>query len=285
MKRIGRTFVAAGVCLAVGAGAGDAMASGFATQHFGGEQGNVLTSNPTALYYNPAGIAFSEGIHLYLDGNIAIRHATWSHDAPKPGPSDPPDAQAGNSGTAHLLNVFGGPTMAATMKVGNFAFGVGLFVPFGGRVNWGASNNTDLNLLLTAGGVQRWHMIDAALTFVQGTVGAAYKLGPFSLGVSGNVINSQITETQGRSLSGVIDSTQENTASLDASGWNGSFGVGAMLEAIKNRLWLGASYQAQPGLGPQTLHGTFSFTSGPPPYAQNLPLTHDVHFHQSLPDG
>src|ERR1700733_5798320 len=160
MTRIGRSVVAGGVCLAAAASAVDASASGFATQHFGGEQGNVLTSNPTSLYYNPAGMAFSEGIHLYLDGNIAIRHATWSHVAPQPMPGDPPESQAGNTGTAHLLNVFGGPTMAGTMKIGNLALGAGLFVPFGGRVHWGASDNTDLQLPLTAGGVQRWHMID-----------------------------------------------------------------------------------------------------------------------------
>ena len=286
MKRIGRSVVAGGVCLAAAAAAGDASASGFATQHFGGEQGNVLTSNPTALYYNPAGIAFSEGIHLYLDGNIAIRHATWSHVAPTPGPSDPPESQAGNTGTAHLLNVFGGPTMAATLKAGNFAIGAGLFVPFGGRVNWGASDNTDPNLPLTAGGVQRWHMIDAALTFIQVSAGAAYKLGPFAIGLVGNLINAQITETQAKSQTGLIDSTIENTAKLDVSGWNASFGAGVMLEPIKNRLWFGASYQAQPGLaGAKALHGSFTFQSGPAPfYPQNGTLTHDVDFHESLPD-
>ncbi len=285
MKRIGRSVVAGGVCLAAAAAAGDASASGFATQHFGGEQGNVLTSNPTALYYNPAGIGFSEGIHLYLDGNIAIRHATWSHVAPTPGPSDPPEQQAGNTGTAHLLNVFAGPTMAATAKFGNFAIGAGLFVPFGGRVNWGKNDNPTPDLPLTANGVQRFHIETAALTFLQVSVGAAYKLGPFSIGAAGNLINSQITETQGRSLTGQIDSTLESNASLDASAWNGSFGVGAMLEAIKNRLWLGASYQAQPGLGAQTLHGTFTFASGPSPfYAQNGTLVEDIHFHESLPD-
>jgi long-chain fatty acid transport protein len=285
MKRIGRSIVAGGVCLAAAAGTRHASASGFATQHFGGEQGNVLTSNPTALYYNPAGIAFSDGIHLYLDGNIAIRHATWSHVAPQPGASDSPEAQAGNTGTAHLLNVFAGPTMAATAKFGNLAIGAGLFVPFGGRVNWGASDNTDLKLPLTEGGVQRWHMIDAALTFLQVSAGAAYKIGPFAIGVTGNLINSQITETQSKSQTGVIDSTIENTAKLDVSGWNGSYAVGAMVEPIKNRLWLGGSYQAQPGLGAQTLHGSFSFASGPPPYyPQNGTLTHDVHFHESLPD-
>ncbi len=285
MKRIGRSAVGVGVCLAIAASAGEARASGFATQHFGGEQGNVLTSNPTALYYNPAGIAFSEGIHLYLDGNIAIRHATWSHVAPQPGPSDPVDQQAGNTGTAHLLNVFAGPTMAATAKLGNFAIGAGLFVPFGGRVNWGANDDTDLKLPLTAGGVQRWHMIDAALTFLQVSVGAAYKLGPFAIGVTGNLMNSQITESQAKTTTGVVDSSIEQKANLDVSGWNGSFGVGVMLEPVKDHLWIGGSYQAQPGLGPQTLHGSFTFASGPHGfYPDNGTLTHYVHFHQSLPD-
>jgi long-chain fatty acid transport protein len=284
MKRIGRSVVAGGVYLALAAAPRDASASGFATQHFGGEQGNVLTSNPTALYYNPAGIAFSEGIHLYLDGNIAIRHATWSHVAPQPGPSDQPESQAGNTGTAHLLNVFAGPTMAATGTFGNFAGGVGLFVPFGGRVNWATSDNTDPNLPLTAGGVQRWHMIDAALTFLQATAGVAYKLGPFALGLTGNLFNSQITESQAKTLPGNIDSTIENRASLDVSGWNGSYGAGAMLEPWKNHLWLGVSYQAQPGLGPQTLKGSFTIASGPPPYSQTGTLTKNVDFHQSLPD-
>jgi long-chain fatty acid transport protein len=285
MKRIGRSVVAGGVYLVGAASARDAVAAGFATQHFGGEQGNVLTSNPTALYYNPAGIAFSEGIHLYLDGNIAIRHATWSHLAPQPGPSDAADSQSGNSGTARLLNVFAGPTMAATAKFGNFAIGAGLFVPFGGRVNWGKNADVDPNLPLTANGVQRWHMIDAALTFLQISAGAAYKLGPFAIGVTGNVMNSQITESQGRTQTGPIDSTLESTANVDVSGWNGSFGAGAMLEAVKNHLWIGGSYQAQPGLGPQTLHGSFTFTSGPKGfYPQNGTVVHYVHFHESLPD-
>ena len=285
MKRIGRSVVAGGVYLALAAAPRDASASGFATQHFGGEQGNVLTSNPTALYYNPAGIAFSQGIHLYLDGNIAIRHATWSHVAPQPGPSQDAKSQDGNTGTAHLLNVFAGPTMAATGKFGNFAVGAGLFVPFGGRVNWAESDNADPKLPLTAGGVQRWHMIDAALTFLQVSVGVAYKLGPVAIGVTGNLMNSQITESQAKAEAGNIDSTIEGRANLDVSGWNGSYGLGAMLEAVPKRLFLGASYQAQPGLGPQTLKGSFTFSSGPDPfYPQNGSETKSVDFHQSLPD-
>jgi long-chain fatty acid transport protein len=285
MKRTGRSIVAGGVCLAIAGGARDANASGFATQHFGGELGNVVTTNPTALYYNPAGIAFSDGIDLYLDGNIAIRHATWDHVAPPPGPGDQPNKEDGNTGRAHLLNVFGGPTIAGTAKFGNFAFGVGLFVPFGGRVDWADGDNPDPKLPLTAGGVQRWHMLTASLTFLQASVGAAYKLGPVAIGVTGNLMNSQITEAQAKTSLGNIDSTIEGRANLDVSGWNGSYGVGLMAEPIKDHLWLGASYQAQPGLGPQTLKGSFTFNSGPDPfYPQSGSLTQNVDFHEELPD-
>jgi long-chain fatty acid transport protein len=285
MTRMGRSIVTGSLFLAIAAGSREAAAAGFATQRFGGEQGSVVSTNPTALYYNPAGIGFSEGIHLYLDGDIALRHATWSHVAPQPGPSDPTDSQVGNSGDARLLNVFGAPALAATMKIGNLAIGAGLFVPFGGRVNWATANNSNPNYPLTEGGVQRWHMTDAALTFIQVSAGVAYRLGPLSIGATGNFVNSQVTLDEARTEAGNIDSTSEGRARLDVAGNNGSFAVGAMLEAVRNRLWIGFSYQAQPGMGPQTLKGTFNFTNGPAPYyAQNGNLNDPVDFHQSLPD-
>ena len=37
-------------------GSPPALASGFSSAEFGGEHGNVVTTNPTALYFNPAGI-------------------------------------------------------------------------------------------------------------------------------------------------------------------------------------------------------------------------------------
>jgi long-chain fatty acid transport protein len=285
MKKMGRSVVAAGACLALTGAAREAGAAGFATAHFGGEQGSVVATNPTALYFNPGALGFSEGIHLFVDGDIALRHATWSHVAPAPGPSDPADSQAGNTGTAHLFNVFAGPSLAASAKFGNFAFGVGLFVPFGGRVNWHSNDNTDLNYPLTAGGVQRWHMEDAALTFLQISAGVAYKLGPLSVGAAGNFINSQITESEGRTVPGYVDSTAENTAHLDVAGNNGSFAAGAMLEAIPNHLWLAGSYQAQPGMGEQILKGSFTFDAGPQPqYEPHDPLVQKVDFHEQLPD-
>src|SRR5579872_3424078 len=289
--RVGRSVVAAAVVLSSALVGGRAKGAGFASARFGGEHGTPIDTNPTALYYNPGAIGFSEGINLFLDGQIAFRHATWTHQAPPLGLSDQPDKEVGNSGTASLFNVFGGPALGATAKIGNLALGAGLFVPFGGRVSW------DRNKSLTAiqneiypdakDGVQRWDIINASLTFIYATVGAAYRLGPLSIGASGNLVISQVDLTQAKNPygNGLPDTTSEGRASLDASGVNGSFGVGAMFEAVPNHFWLGASYQAQPALGQQTLTGSFSITAvatqqtpNPPP--QSTPAT----FTQALPD-
>jgi long-chain fatty acid transport protein len=260
----------------------EAAASAFAAARFGGEHGNVTTTNPTALYFNPAGIAFSDGIHVYVDGTLAIRNMSWEHPFPPQGEEpDPPDAQGANVGTATLSNVFGGPMLGATMKVGSLAFGLSLSVPFAGRVHWDKESAfVNSPYPLAADGEQRWHGIDGALTFMYLTAGAAYRIGPLAIGATGNLVLSSISQLQAKNPigDGIPNTAREGRAQLDVSGTQGSFALGAMFEAIKDRLWLGASYQAQPGLGPMTLSGSLVITYG----TGTLPT--DVEFHQALPD-
>jgi long-chain fatty acid transport protein len=318
MTRVRRFVGAAVVFLAAWSTSRDATAAGFAAAHFGGEQGSVVATNPLALYYNPAGIGFSEGIHFYLDGEIALRSATWQTVAPAPGASDQANSQYGNTGKAALFNVFAGPALGMTVQVGDhLVFGGGLFVPFGGRVHFGSnssvptsapdayvpnpngngttipnpkftqscSSSTQPICPLAANGVQRWHIDTASLTFLYATVGAALRFGPLSIGAAGNFINSQISDTQSHTLNGDIDSTVENSASLNVQGNNGSFAGGVMLELVPKHLWLAGSYQAQPGLGPQTLKGTLNYNQGAPPYYPGTGSTnYNVDFHESLPD-
>jgi long-chain fatty acid transport protein len=276
---------------AVVGGEREARAAGFDTARFGGEHGSVVTTNPTALYYNPAGIGFSDGTHVFVDGNLALREVTWTRTL---APSDltPPaaaaDAQVGNTGKAHLFNVFGGPALGATTRFGNLAVGAGLFVPFGGRESWD-TNKQYLGSAypLAADGVQRWHVVDAALTFIYGTVGAAYRLGPLSIGVAGNFVAGSVSFTQAKNLSGpgLPDTTEEGRAHLDVSGNTGSFGAGAMLEVVPDRLWLAASYQSQPGMGPQTMGGTLDITSYPAgSTVASGDLKAKANFTQALPD-
>jgi long-chain fatty acid transport protein len=260
-----------------------AAAAGFAASRFGGEHGNVTTSNPTALFYNPAGIAFSEGTTLFLDGTLALRHATWEHALAPTDMAEPPGAEGATAGKASLFNVFGGPMFGATTHLGPLTVGAAFMVPFGGRAHWGTNDRfkNDPMFPLAVDGVQRWQAIEGALTFMYFTAGVAYRLRRVSVGLTGNFIRSTITSTQAKSPVGAGDPdvTREGRAVLDVGGYHGSFGAGVMVEAIDGRLWLGAGYQAQPALGPMTLTGTLRTS-----YADGATVFH-VGFHQALPDS
>jgi long-chain fatty acid transport protein len=274
------TAALAGVLLVLAA---DARAAGFASARFGGEHGNVTTSNPTALYYNPAGIAGSQGTNLFVDGVMAWRRGSWEHAVAAASETpDPPDAQGANTGRAQLSNLFGAPMLGLTSRFDDLAVGAALYVPFGGRSAW-TDNGRFLGHAqypLAADGVQRWHSIQGALTFAYVTAGAAYRFGPLAVGATANLVRSSVLSTQAKNIvgNGEPDTTREGRVVLDVSGIQGSFGVGALLEALPGQLWLGASYQAQPGLGEMQLEGTVKT------YYEEGVTAFDVTFHQALPD-
>jgi long-chain fatty acid transport protein len=272
--------------MACAATASPVLASGFAFAHFGGEHGNVTEANPTALYYNPAGIGLSEDGHLFLDVQVAMRSLTWDHAQAPTDPTSPP-ANLGSTGRAALFNVLGGPTLAATMRIGDLAVGAGVFAPFYGKQYWSRNSGAvDPDYPLTADGVQRWESISAELSSIYVTAGAAYRLGPLSVGVSGNYIDTRIKFSRAQNLSGqqLPNALDEGRSTVDVAGASGSYGAGILLEAVPRHLWMGASYQAQPGLGAQHLDGSFSAATypqnRPPQYApsQGVTLT------QALPD-
>jgi long-chain fatty acid transport protein len=274
--------LAAAIAAVTMGSAGAAMASGFAAARFGGEHGTVTATNPTALYYNPAGIAFSEGTHLFLDGTLALRHATWTHAPAATDQPDPAGATGADFGKATLFNVFGGPMLGASTRAGPLAVGTSLTVPFGGQASWEQNEHLAGNNMfpLAADGVQRWHATTGSLSFIYLTAGAALRLGPLGLGIAGNLIRGSVQSTQAKTPTGdgTPDIEREGRAILDVKGWLGSFALGATAEMVEGQLWLAASYQAQPGLGPMKLDGTLTteYQGGVTPF----PAT----FHQALPD-
>jgi len=256
-----------------------ARASGFATARFGGEHGNPTESNPTALYYNPAGIAWSEGTHLFADGTFALRRATWEHAQSAHDVPEPKGAEGANYGKATLLNAFGAPAFGATTKLEKLALGVGLFAPFGGRASWDRNDSfVGSAYPLAVDGVQRWHGYEGALSFVYLTAGAAYQLGPLSVGVSGNLVFSNVQSKQAKNVVlGDNDIDREARSALDVSGRHGSFGVGLLWQAIDGKLWIGASYQSAPGIGEMKLTGSLTNSSAagaavdPVDFTQKMP--------------
>src|SRR5688500_7849518 len=94
----GRALSAATALLSTLFASAPAGASGFATARFGGEHGNVTATNPTAIYFNPGALGFSEGIHLMADGSLALRSVSWLHRRASTDPPDPPGAEGANAG-------------------------------------------------------------------------------------------------------------------------------------------------------------------------------------------
>src|SRR5215470_12200693 len=203
---MGRRALAA--CLACGAftlaAPAPALASGFAAAEFGGEHGNVVTTDPTALYFNPAGIALGEGTNLYVSGVLALRRGSWSHAQAASEQPDPAGAEGADTGQARFSSLFGAPALAATTWLGRVALGGAFYVPFGGRVHWDPNPRfaNDPAFPLAADGVQRWHIIEGAVSSLYFTLGAAMRLGPLAIGLTGNLIRSSVSTRQAKSFNG-----------------------------------------------------------------------------------
>jgi long-chain fatty acid transport protein len=277
-------FCAAGAMVwsLVGIWTGTAEAAGFATQQFGGEQGNAVSTNATALYYNPGGLAFSAGTVLGGYGSLALRGATWTHAKASTDVADPPGAQGADTGKATLLNLFGGPAVAGSTHIGNLVIGFGFFAPFYGISHWGKNHAFDNNAMYPSpvDGPQRWFAIDGKEEVLYFSPGLAYRLGPLGLGATLNLISTTVSSYLGKSASGnpATAAGQEGRSFLDVKGFDVSFAAGAMLEILPGQLWLGGSYQAQPGLGQQSLTGLSAQT------LFGKTETFPVTFTQSLPD-
>ncbi|MCC6215903.1 MAG: outer membrane protein transport protein [Polyangiaceae bacterium] len=280
--RVPASFGAAGVACALLAWGAPSRGAGFATTRFGAEHGNVTETNPFALYYNPGAIAHSDGVRALAVGNVVYRSVSWRHEL---GPRDAPvpaGAEGATSGEATVSNVFGGPALGVTARLGDFGAGLGFFVPFGGRVRFDGNDafGPGSTFPMAGDGVGRFHGIRGAVTFAYTTAGVAYAFGPFAIGASGNLILASVESRQARDFgaTGTNGVASEGRARLETSGTFGSFGAGALYEVRRDTLWIGASYQAAPGVGAIAIPGTLTNTY------QGVTVRYDVKLHQRLPD-
>src|SRR5262245_39976420 len=111
-------------------------AGGFTVARFGGEHGNPIDSNPTSIYYNPAGLAGIGGWRLYVEGEFALRslHSTRDPLAIDGDHASDPNYVAADSGKGGLTNRLASPFIGVATNFGveGLGVGVGAFVPFGG---------------------------------------------------------------------------------------------------------------------------------------------------------
>ncbi len=270
-----------------------AMAGGFSTARFGGEDGHAASDSVTSVYYNPAGLALGKGTRIYLEGTFAYRTVDYDRDEgtiDNPGTGTPDDATAANAGPATLGNFIASPFAGVVTDFGKrgLAVAAALYVPFGGQAKWDQNPDFEGNSTYPGAvdGPARWANIEGSQRNVYVTLGVA-KSSPghsVSVGAGLNIVMSEISLVRARNATGTDDlvtptgSVSEGRSLLEVKSTDVSIGLGAMwLPSTRARL--GISYQIKPGFGEQSLDGTLENKFGTSPET-SIP----VSLRQRLPD-
>jgi long-chain fatty acid transport protein len=277
-------------------------ASGFSTALFGGTHNTAADVGPTALYYNPGAIGFAQGQQLLLETVFALRHVGYERPASAidPGTLSALD-DAGldrKAGTAALTGkgkldalLLATPFLGGTTDLGMsdspLRLSAAFFVPFGGQATFDRAP-ANKQFPGAVDGPARFYNISGQIVTYDVALGAAYRIAAarLSLGLSGNLYLSRVNTLRARNPDGTDKlvasdgSLLEGRSLLDVTGAHFGIGAGVLWEALAERLWLGASYQSQPGLGTMTMSGSLRNVFGrAPPEAPS-----DVRFTQALPD-
>jgi long-chain fatty acid transport protein len=199
-------------------------------------------------------------------------------------------AIASNSGEATLDNFLVSPMFGFSTDLGldlPIVIGGGFYAPFGGQAVWDSVAG-DPDLPGTEDGSQRWYTIDGTIRALAYSLGVAFRLDEprISFGLSANLYQHDVhtvrarNSTGGEELQSGDGTLSEGRSRLEVSGTNFGVGAGVLWEAMPDQLWIGLSYQSQPGFGLMELEGSLHNVFGPTDPQQ----PQDVLLRQELPD-
>jgi long-chain fatty acid transport protein len=254
-------------------------ASGFEAARFGGEHGHAAGATPFALYYNPGALALNSKLHAAVHLTLAVHGASFKRKESDTGEEGSP---GGNLGTARLRDVLASPALALNYRMGDVTVGVGAFVPFAGQQNWDANGPSDASHRGLRDGVARWHLVAGGITSMYASAGAAYRYQPLrlSIGAAMNLNYNTLEITRALTLTGDDDLESEGRSYLNVHGLSASLGLGTVWETLRDKLWIGLSYQMPPGFFAGTrldgqLKNAFATTSA---------AATKISVYQALPD-
>jgi long-chain fatty acid transport protein len=268
-------------------GSSTVHAGGFLVAHFGGEHGNPIASNPTSIYYNPAGLAGIKGTEIYVEGQFAFRSLDYNRPGAAADSAATRSAEsiAAVSGNAGLTNTLASPFAGVATNLGVDGLGLGLafFVPFGGQAIFDKNDRFQDSTAFPGAfnGPQRWQDIEGTIRSLYVSAGGAYRF-PFglSIGAAVNGIRNEIDDIKAFNGNGTDNTAGEGRAWVNSSNTRLGFGVGIQFTPPSNpELTVGFSYQSQPGFGKTAQKGTARIKIGAAPE-----ITPNVEVEQSLPD-
>ena len=261
----------------------------------------MVDASPAALYYNPGAIGLLDGQHLMIDSAFAWRTASYrrfpeaidgsSLDTAEDAGFDREDAAAALSGRAELNDIvvlpFAGVVTDLGISRSPVRVGVAAFVPFGGQASWD-EREASADFPGARDGSARWYSVEGTIRSLAGTFGVAYRIERprLAFGVAGTLYRQEVETLRARNadasdnLVSSNGSLVEGRSLLDVSGTAVGVGGGVLWEALADTLWVGASYQSQPGFGTLELEGDLTNVLGAAPPAAPV----DVVFTEELPD-
>jgi len=237
MRRGGIGFFLAGVILVLGAGLSPALGSGFALLQQGTAamaQGNAFVAqadDPTAVYYNPAGLIQLQRPEIYLGQVINYPSREYKNPA------------GADAKTKHRF--FFTPTVYAASPLGErFAVGIGYFSPFGLSTTWPSD------------WVGRYLITSSKLHTHNLNPTVAYKIADqLQVGVGLNILWSSI-ELQRKFL---LPTFRDGEQNISGDGTGVGYNLGFLFELLEG-VKLGAAYRSEVRV---TYHTDFKATLSP----------------------
>lgn len=222
-----------------------ALGAGFAVDTHGGKATGMATAitshvdDPTAVFYNPAGLLGTEELAVMLGATEIVPHVEYT-------------SQRSGTTTSNEFGVSSLPHLyVAARATEHLALGLGVFVNYGSTSAW----------------PDDWEYRTRALRSQLATFyvnpSAAYQLGPVRLGAGLQVVRGSIA------IERKLDFVEsEGTVSLAGGGWGLGANLGVQVDLLEQRLQLGASYRSRVSVG---FHGEAQFRDLPPEAAYTLP--------------
>jgi long-chain fatty acid transport protein len=222
-----------------------------------GEAFAATADNPSAIYYNPAGLAQLTGTQLRL-GIYGLYYD----------PTYQPPKGANNAGkTYDIKRKFAAAPQfffSSSLKAMPVSAGLGVYAPYGGGISWPSGAEPSGTGFRTVG-------TQSSLTYIRINPVLAVKLGDkFSIGAGLMVDYASIDLEQGlRPLP-----QPANYFKFGGNGWSVGYNVGALWHPIE-QISLGATFRSQTSF---TMNGTTGMEQQPAIRETALPANMDLTF-------
>jgi len=204
-----------------------------------GEAFVATADNPSAIYYNPAGITQLEGGNVRGGFYEIFLEPSFTPPAGAPNAGHTYDEQKQDATIPQIFYTY-------TPKDSKLSFGLGIYAPFGGKTSWPQDTGF------------RSVALDGSLTYITINPVVAYKILP-SLSIGGGVMVNYADMSLNQGLTRFYLSPNTNFFRFSGSGWSVGYNLGALWQPHET-VSLGATFRSSATV---TLQGQTEYEQWP----------------------